>query len=63
MISLKYLFDFKISTFLLFIGSLFVKNLSNIYIYDYSKNIIQKSVKDTNIPLFLSLIYLCFLSK
>ena len=62
-LGLAYLYNYKISIFMLFIGGLLLKNLENIHFYNYSKNIIKNAVQESNKPLFLALIYLCTLSK
>ena len=62
-ISLSYLYNYKIGIVILFIGSLFFKNLESISYNNYSKNIIKNTVKESNKPLFFALIYLCALSK
>ena len=61
-ISLSSIFTKNIASFLILICSHMFIDIYTIYKYNYSKNIIYYSVKNTNKPLFLSLIFLCILS-
>ncbi len=56
-------YNFKVALFypIIFLQSLV--NLIKIKEYNYNKNIIKKSVKDTNNSLFLLLFYICILSS
>ena len=55
-------FNYKLSLPFYFIFYRLLMNLKKIQYHNYSNNIIQTVVKDTNLPLFLSVIYFCILS-
>ena len=62
-LQMMHLFDFQIGIILLFILSPILYNLKNIKKDGFSKDSIIKSIKETNSPLFILLIYLCILAK
>jgi len=61
-ISLSSIFTKNIALFLILICSYMFVDIYNIHKHNYSKNTIYKAVKNTNKPLFLSLIFLSILS-
>ena len=62
-LQIMYLFNFQIGIILLFILSPLLYNLKNIKKNRFSKDSIIQSIKETNCPLFILLIYLCILAK
>jgi len=60
--NISYIFDIRFGFPLLLIYNSFINNLNDIKYYKYSKELILYKVNETNKPLFLSLIYICFLT-
>jgi 4-hydroxybenzoate polyprenyltransferase len=60
--NISYIFDIRFSCPLFLIYNSFINDLNNIKYYKYSKELILDIVGETSKPLFISLIYICFLS-
>jgi len=61
-LQIMYLFNFPIGISLLFILSPLLYNLQNIKSHGFSKESITTTIQSTNMPLFVLLFYLCFLT-